>query len=300
MSTEDEILLSIEGKIAIITLNIPKKLNALTQDLYFKLSQTLRQVAKTESVYITILTGKGRYFSAYHSPSLPPSLPRHLTHPLTNTLSSGADVSLARPTPSPTNPSAIYRSTLQSFVANNLNTTRAFATHPKILVTALNGPVIGLSAALISHSDFIYATPQAFLLTPFTSLGLVAEGGSSVSFVERLGISRANEALIMSRRIGAEEMLTCGFVNRVVETGRDDGDEGAFLGEVVREVKERLGEHLNADSLLKVKALIRRPGRERMEAQNAAEVFEGLERFVEGVPQEEFRKIASGEKRHKL
>ncbi|MCJ1276986.1 hypothetical protein MMC21_004795 [Puttea exsequens] len=276
MSTEDEILLSIEGKIAIITLNIPKKLNALTQDLYFKLSQTLRQVAKTESVYITILTGKGRYFSA------------------------GADVSLARPTPSPTNPSAIYRSTLQSFVANNLNTTRAFATHPKILVTALNGPVIGLSAALISHSDFIYATPQAFLLTPFTSLGLVAEGGSSVSFVERLGISRANEALIMSRRIGAEEMLTCGFVNRVVETGRDDGDEGAFLGEVVREVKERLGEHLNADSLLKVKALIRRPGRERMEAQNAAEVFEGLERFVEGVPQEEFRKIASGEKRHKL
>ena len=37
-----------------------------------------------------------------------------------------------------------------------------------------------------------------------------------------------------------------------------------------------------------------------MDAQNVAEVFEGLERFVAGIPQEEFRKIASHEKRHKL
>jgi peroxisomal 3,2-trans-enoyl-CoA isomerase len=31
-----------------------------------------------------------------------------------------------------------------------------------------------------------------------------------------------------------------------------------------------------------------------------AEVFGGLDRFVSGVPQEQFRKIASGEKKHKL
>ncbi len=192
----------------------------------------------------------------------------------------------------------VRRDTLKSFVANNLEITNAFYTHPKILITALNGPAIGLSAALISLSDFIYAAPHAFLLTPFTSLGLVAEGGASRAFVQRLGISKANEALIMSKRITAEELLQVGFVNKIFDTGKDD-QEG-FLGEVMKEIEDRLGDHLNSDSLLKVKALIRKPEREIMDQQNLAEVFGGLDRFAAGVPQEEFRRIASGEKRHKL
>jgi len=207
----------------------------------------------------------------------------------------GADVTASRPQLAP---SELRRETIKNFVAGNLDVTNAFYTHPKILITALNGPAIGLSAALISFSDFIYAAPHAFLLTPFTSLGLVAEGGASRGFVQRLGISKANEALIMSKRITAEDMLQVGFVNKVFETGKDEQEK--FLADVLKEVNERLGDHLNADSLLKVKALIRKPERDVLDAQNVAEVFGGLERFVKGIPQEEFRKIASGEKRHKL
>jgi len=192
----------------------------------------------------------------------------------------------------------VHRETLKNFVAGNLEITNAFYTHPKILITALNGPAVGLSAALISFSDFIYAAPHAFLLTPFTSLGLVAEGGASRGFVQRLGISKANEALIMSKRITSEEMLATGFVNKIFETGRDEQEK--FLGEVMKEVKDRLGDHLNSESLIRVKALVRKPERDLLDAQNIAEVFGGLERFVEGIPQEEFRKISSGEKRHKL
>lgn len=158
--------------------------------------------------------------------------------------------------------------------------------------------MIGLSAALISLSDFIYAMPHVFLLTPFTSLGLLAEGGASRAFVQRLGISKANEALIMSKRISAEEMLQVGFVNKIFDLSKDEQEK--FLREVLQEVDERLGDHLNSDSLIKVKALIRKPERDVMDAQNVAEVFGGLERFAAGIPQEEFRKIASGEKRHKL
>ena len=186
---------------------------------------------------------------------------------------------------------------LKSFVSGNLDITRAFYTHPKILITALNGPVVGLSACLIAFSDFIYATPETFLLTPFTSLGLVAEGGASQAFVQRLGIAKANEALIMSKRITAEEMLQTGFVNRVFDAGKD---EVKFRAQVMAEIEDRLGDHLNADSLLKVKALIRKPERETLDKQNIAEVFGGLERLAAGIPQEEGRKVASGEKRHKL
>ncbi len=102
----------------------------------------------------------------------------------------------------------------------------------------------------------------------------------------------------MSKRITSEEMLATGFVNKIFETGRDEQEK--FLGEVMKEVKDRLGDHLNSESLIRVKALIRKPERDLLDTQNIAEVFGGLERFVEGIPQEEFRKISSGEKRHKL
>lgn len=189
--------------------------------------------------------------------------------------------------------------TLRTFVLNNLEITHAFYTHPKILITALNGPVVGLTAALIALSDFIYAAPHAFLLTPFTSLGLVAEGGASVAFVQRLGIAKANEALLMSKRIMADDLLAVGFINKIIDVGDKDND-AKFLKEVLAEVDNRLGDHLNSESLLKMKALIRRPERESLDRQSVAEIFGGYERFMAGVPQEEFRKMASGEKRHKL
>jgi len=53
------------GRIAIITLNVPDTLNALTQDLYFRLGQILEEIAQSKEVYVTILTGTGRFFSAY-------------------------------------------------------------------------------------------------------------------------------------------------------------------------------------------------------------------------------------------
>lgn len=52
------------GNIALITLNNEKKLNALNQDNYYTLSKYLREIADRPDVYITVITGKGRFFSA--------------------------------------------------------------------------------------------------------------------------------------------------------------------------------------------------------------------------------------------
>lgn len=270
------VTLTKKGRVAIITLNQPKKLNAMNLDAYYRLSCLLQDVAKMDDISITVLTGTGRFFSA------------------------GADVTTTRPgADANADKDQIRRDILRTFVAHNLDITRSFYAHPKILVTALNGPAVGLSAALIAFSDFVYATPHTFLLTPFSSLGLVTEGGSSVGFVQRLGISKANEALIMSKRISSEELVQTGFVNKIFK-GRDQNDHEGFMRQVLDEVEERLGEHLNQESLIKIKELIRRPYNEILEAQGAREAMEGMARFVSGAPQEEFRKIASGEKRHKL
>lgn len=236
------------GTIAIITINNEKKLNAMNQDNYYTLSKYLREVAEREDVTVTVMTGKGRYFSA------------------------GADVTIDRK--APTNEDA-YRASLKNFVSNNLNVTQAFYTHPKILVAALNGPAIGLSAALTGWADFIYAAPHTFLLTPFSSLGLVSEGGASVGFVQRMGISKANEALIMSKRLSCEELVQCGFVNKVIDTKPTEQEK--FLDLVLKEVDDRLGEHLVPGSLTRIKALIRKPYKDMIDGQGVAEVYGGME-----------------------
>lgn len=52
------------GRVAILTLNNPRKLNAMTQDDYYALSKHMRDIADDPKIYITVITGKGRYFSA--------------------------------------------------------------------------------------------------------------------------------------------------------------------------------------------------------------------------------------------
>ncbi|KAI1768769.1 ClpP/crotonase [Hypoxylon sp. FL1150] len=268
----DLIKLTYAGRLATITIDNDKKLNALGFRGYYAISKALREVALRDDVYITVLTGKGRYFSA------------------------GADVSITKDS-SEGEPDAYLR-WLRNFAANNLNVTQAFYTHPKILVAALNGPAIGFSAALVALADFVYCTPHTFLLTPFSSLGLVAEGGASHALVQRLGISKANEALIQSKRISCDELVSSGFVNKVFDTPKGDSD--GFLKLVMKEIDDTMGEHLNGESLLQIKALIRKPSLEILDKQNVAEVFAGLNRFVTGIPQEEFHKLATGKKRHKL
>lgn len=192
----------------------------------------------------------------------------------------------------------LHREYLQTFVAFNLNIAHAFYTYPKILVVGLNGPVVGMSAAFVAHADFIYCAPHTYLLTPFSSIGLVAEGSASRALVQRLGVSKANEALIMSKRISAKDLQQCGFVNGIIDTDKEQ--DKLFREKVLKEVIARLGDHLIGDSLVEIKRLIRKPEMSILQQQNVEEVFAGLERFMTGVPQEQFNKLARGEKRHKL
>jgi Delta3-Delta2-enoyl-CoA isomerase len=185
---------------------------------------------------------------------------------------------------------------LQNLTITNLYLPHAYGTHSKILIVALNGPAVGGAAALVPYADFVYATPETYLLFPFASLGLVTEVGASVTVVQKLGISLANEALLMGRKIEVERLEQKEFVRKVIEAPTSD----QFLGEVMDDLSDVLGDHLNGESLLRIKALINHPGREALQAQSVAEAFAGLERLASGVVAEQMRKIRSGEKKHKL
>lgn len=94
MASESAIQIEYRGKTATITLNAPKKLNALGAKEYYQLASAMNEVAARDDICITILTGKGRFFSA------------------------GADVAFgAQKDASALDEQQMY---LRSFVANNL------------------------------------------------------------------------------------------------------------------------------------------------------------------------------------
>lgn len=102
----------------------------------------------------------------------------------------------------------------------------------------------------------------------------------------------------MSKRITGPELLQCGFVNKVFDTKPEEHEK--FLELVLEEVDNRLGAHLVPNSLVKIKEMMKAPERDLYDAQGVKEVMGGLDVFMRGIPQEEFRRIATGEKRHKL
>lgn len=106
-------------------------------------------------------------------------------------------------------------------------------------------------------------------------------------FVRRLGFAKAHEALLLSKRITAAELVECGFINKVFPA------EG-FRERVLEFVDDAMGTHLNHGSMLGVKKLIRDSFAADMEKNNVREAFAGLERFVGGWPQKEFVSFSFG------
>jgi len=56
--------ISYKDHVAIITINNPAKLGALTQDIQVQLGHHMRAAAEREGVYVTLLAGTGRFFSS--------------------------------------------------------------------------------------------------------------------------------------------------------------------------------------------------------------------------------------------
>lgn len=90
-------------------------------------------------------------------------------------------------------------------------------------------------------------------------------------FAKRLGLSKANEALLLSKRISAQELLECGFVNKIFP-------EEGFRELVLEFVDDLIGAHLNHESMLDLKKLIRGVFRDNLEQANVREAFLGLEK----------------------
>lgn len=150
-------------------------------------------------------------------------------------------------------------------------------TYPKVLIAAVHGASIGWGCTQLSAFDLIYAHQSAFFQTPFASLGIVPEGGSSYSFPKAMGKARANALLLAGDRLSAHEAWVGGLVTGVVEAETTDAflakilekakNVGTFSGEALQmakkltsdaaddvEAKKRAGEREKRDILIRFQA----------------------------------------------
>lgn len=218
---EGEVLLvHREGAVAILEMNRPQVLNAISPELAAALEQALGQCAVDDAVRAVILTGSGRAFSA------------------------GGDMKAV-------GAALAQGGGLRQLVFDALERLHgavlAVRRLPKPVIAAINGVVGGVGIALAAACDLRVAARSATFKAAYTEIGLAPDGGWSWLVPRLVGVARATEMLFLDTPVAAERALAWGLVNEVCD------DEQVRTR--ARELAQRLA-GLPAGSLAAAKGLL--------------------------------------------
>lgn len=83
-------------------------------------------------------------------------------------------------------------------------------------ISAVNGAAAGVGASFALLGDLVIASDKAYFLQAFAKVGLVPDGGSSHLLVKTIGRVRAMEMMLLAERLPAAKAMEWGLVNRVV------------------------------------------------------------------------------------
>jgi 2-(1,2-epoxy-1,2-dihydrophenyl)acetyl-CoA isomerase len=92
----------------------------------------------------------------------------------------------------------------------------AIANMPKPVIAAVPGSAAGIGLSIALHCDLLIMADNAFLLSPFTTISLVPDGGLNWLLVHQLGYRRAFQLSVESERIPADRCVELGLANKAV------------------------------------------------------------------------------------
>ena len=183
---EEEILLvETRGAVRLLTMNRPKKLNALNHDLIKALTEALLAAQRDDAVAAVILAGAGRAFC----PGMDTSAPRVLTAESRKALVRSADDSIA-----------LFK---------------LLARIDKPVIAAVHGYALGAGCGLALGSDLVVAAESARFGYPELRAGLTASTVTAHA-VHVMGRKIAFELLTLCENITPQRAYELGLVNRVV------------------------------------------------------------------------------------
>lgn len=196
-----EIIYDVQDPVAIITMNRPEALNALTGRMQAEIRHALAQAESDPAVVGIVLTGAGRGFCAGAD-----------IGGLDATASgdSGAREDLSELAAKPGDPA----------MGENFQVTFTYMLAvTKPIIAAINGPCAGLGFCYALLCDMRFGERQAKFTTAFAQRGLIAEHASSWLLPRLIGAGRALDLLWSARKFTGEEAKELGVVERLVEQG---------------------------------------------------------------------------------
>ncbi len=183
----ETVLLELTGAVAVLTLNRPEGMNALTLEMKLGLLEAVSSVRDDDGVRALVVTGAGRAFCVGQD------LREHAA-----LLEAGDDAPL--------------RTVREHY--NPLVTMLAQLGKPT--VAAINGTAAGAGLGLACALDLRIGAAGARYTTAFAGIGLTADSGLSWSLPRLVGAGRATAMLLLAEPFTAEQALEMGLLNAAV------------------------------------------------------------------------------------
>lgn len=183
MSDFETIGYKITKRVATITLNRPKAMNAISQQMRRELKQVIEASEENDEVRVVVIRAAGRGFS------------------------SGTDL---------TEGLAGYENIDDQIQAEYRPVLMGIDQSAKPYISEIQGACAGIGAALAMACDLAVMSDDAFLYLPFAGLSLVPDGGMSHHLVNAMGYKKAYQTYIEAGRLPAMDCLNYDLVNKVV------------------------------------------------------------------------------------
>lgn len=180
--SESLIKTEMRGRVALVTLNRPKVLNALNNDIIAELATALRGFDADDAVGAIVLTGSEKAFAA------------------------GADIAAMKDWSF----ADVYK---QDYLGHDWEALRRIR---KPVIAAVGGYALGGGCELAMLCDFIIAADNARFGQPEIKLGIIPGFGGTQRLPRAIGKAKAMDMILTGRMIKAEEAEKCGLVARVV------------------------------------------------------------------------------------
>lgn len=186
----NHILITRENHIKTITLNQPKRKNAISQDMALRLVDIMEETKNDDSRVIIFSGAEGNFCS-------------------------GADLDPSLMNGKPLDLTAIVRTTYNPIVTaiRNMN---------KIFIAKVQGTCVGVGFSIALACDMIYASEDATFSQIFTRIGLSSDGGGAYFLPEKVGYHKAFELMATNKIISADEALNFNIVNHVLPNAELD------------------------------------------------------------------------------
>ncbi len=173
----ETILYDVTDGVAVITLNRPAVMNALSAVMRAEMLAAVRR-AEAEA-RVLVLTGSGRAFCSGQDL---------------------ADVDIAT-----VDLEAVLRDEYEPLLT-------AIATCPLPVIAAVNGAAAGAGAGLALACDVVIAAESASFIQAFTRIGLVPDAGGSYWLPRQVGLARAMGAMLFAEKISAAQAAEWGMI----------------------------------------------------------------------------------------